>query len=120
MSPRGVSLILISAVMTAGANLLMRAGVRAAGGFVLTVQSLLALASQTMFVSGILFYGLAAVLWFAVVATEDLSSSYPMLVAAVFILVTTGAAVFFQEHISVQKVAGLMVILSGILLVGRS
>ena len=120
MSLRGVSLILASALLTAAANLLMRVGVRAAGGFALSIQCFLALASQWMFVSGVLLYGLAAVLWFAVVATEDLSSSYPVLVGAVFVLVTTGAAVFFQERISAQKVIGLVVILAGILLVGRS
>ena len=120
MSLRGVLLILISAAMTAAANLLLRAGVRAAGGFAFSMRTLHALASQWMFVSGILLYGLAAVLWFAVVATEDLSTSYPVLVGTVFVLVTAGAAFFFQERISAQKVAGLLVILAGILLVGRS
>jgi multidrug transporter EmrE-like cation transporter len=120
VSLRGVSLILVSAAMTAAANLLMRVGVRAAGGLGLSMKSLHALASEWMFGSGILLYGLAAVLWFAVVATEDLSSSYPVLVATVFILVTAGAAFFFQERVSVQKVAGLVVILAGIMLVGRS
>jgi drug/metabolite transporter (DMT)-like permease len=120
MSFRGVLLILVSALLTAGANLLMRVGVRAAGGLTISVQLLQTLATQWMFLSGMLLYGLAAVLWFAVVATENLSSSYPMLVAAVFVLVTAGAAVFFQERISAQKITGLVVILVGILLVGRS
>jgi drug/metabolite transporter (DMT)-like permease len=120
MNSRGISMILISAFMTAAANLMMRVGVRAAGGFALSAPALVALLSQWMFVSGVLLYGLAALLWFAVVATQDLSSSYPMLVAAVFILVTTGAAYFFQERVSAQKIAGLIVILAGILMVGRS
>ena len=124
MSASGVGLILGSALLTAAANLLMRAGVRAAGGFALSIQSffpqLRALVCQPMFACGIVLYGLAAFLWFAVIAVEDLSASYPMLVSAVFILVTTGAAIFFQERVSAQKIAGLLVILAGILLVGRA
>ena len=120
MSPRGVSLIVISAAMTAAANLLMRVGVRAAGGFTLSTHFLLAVLGQWKFVTGFVLYGLAAVLWFAIVATEDLTSSYPMLVGVVFVLVTAGAVYFFQERVSSQKIAGLIIILTGILLVGRS
>jgi drug/metabolite transporter (DMT)-like permease len=43
-----------------------------------------------------------------------------VLVSAVFILVTGGAAIFFQERITAQKIAGILIILAGIAVVARS
>jgi drug/metabolite transporter (DMT)-like permease len=124
MSGRGGALILASALLTAAANLQMRAGVRGAGGLTLQFHTLAAqfgaLARQPLFISGVLLYGLAAVLWFAVIGIEDLSTSYPVLVSAVFILVTGGAAFFFQERITAQKIAGILIILAGIAVVARA
>jgi len=64
-------------------------------------------------------YGAASIVWFAIVSTENLSSSYPLLVSLTFICVTSGAVLFFHELVSVQKIAGLAAILLGIFLVAR-
>jgi drug/metabolite transporter (DMT)-like permease len=121
MSRHGLLLVGLSALLTVASNLMLREGVTRAGGFGLSlrtlVSDLLRLVRQPFFVAGLVLYATAALVWFRVISTENLSSSYPLLVSLTFVLVTLGAVVFFREPISWQKVLGLGVILAGILLV---
>lgn len=122
MSLTGFLLVLLAAVMTMGANLMLRAGIEAAGGFAVAgflelVTSLVKLFLQPLFTIGFVIYFLGAVVWFRVIATEPLSLAYPILVSLTFTLVTAGAVLLFHEPISVRKVLGLVVILAGIVLV---
>lgn len=124
MTTQGLLLIALSAVLTAVANLLLRGGVLGHGGFSLApdkvLSGLLGLLTQPMLLAGVVFYGLAAVVWFSVLAVENLSSSYPALVGLTFVLVATGAVLFFGESLSLQKLLGMAIILSGIVLVARA
>lgn len=121
MTHRGLILVLISALLTVAANLLLRQGVTAAGGFSLSVSSLgreiVHLLRQPLFDAGMFLYGVASLVWFSVISTEDLSSIYPLLVSLTFLFVTLGAMVFFHETMSIRKLVGLLVILAGISLV---
>jgi len=122
MSASGFIYVLVTAAMTMGANLMLRAGIDAAGGFspgtaTELIFGLLRLFLQPLFAIGFVTYFLAAVVWFRVVATEPLSVAYPILVSLTFAFVTAGAVIVFQEPVSVRKVIGLLVILGGIVLV---
>ena len=122
MSSIGFFLVLIAAALTMAANLMLRTGIDAAGGFrfgglVEIVQALARLFMQPLFTLGFVIYFLAAVVWFRVVATEPLSLAYPMLVSLTFIMVTAGAVLFFGEPFSLRKVVGLAIILAGIAIV---
>jgi drug/metabolite transporter (DMT)-like permease len=123
MSDRGLILVIASALLTAGANLLLRAGVRSAGGFGFGPDNLLvqglSLLKQPAFVVGMILYGLAALVWFAVVGIEDLSVSYPAQVSLVFVLVNAGAMFFFAEQLTARKIIGMLVILAGVFIVAR-
>jgi drug/metabolite transporter (DMT)-like permease len=124
MTRRGLALLVISALCTVAANLLLRGGILLAGGFVLSLDRIkdqfLGLVRQPMFVAGFLLYGVAALVWFRVLSTEDLSVSYPLLVSLTFVLVTLGAAFFFHEQLSWRKVFGISIILVGFLLTVRA
>lgn len=125
MSPRGLTLVLLSAALTMAANLLIRAGIDAAGGFAAAsageaIAALARLFAQVRFVAGFALYFLASVVWFRVVATEPLSLAYPILVSCTFVLVTAGAVVLFGEPVGPRQVIGLAVILAGIVLVSSS
>lgn len=124
MTPRGLLFVVISALCTVMANLLMRGGLLRAGGLTLSLdlaaEQMRALGRQPMFVVGVLLYGVAAIVWFRVISTEELSTSYPLLVSLTFVLVTAGAVVFFHEPISWQKLLGIGVIFIGILLVANA
>ncbi|MDW8270471.1 MAG: hypothetical protein RMN24_15035, partial [Anaerolineae bacterium] len=124
MSNRGLFLVLLVAFLQVSGNLLLRAGVVGAGGLSLNLSTLLAdlrrLLLNPVFDLGVFLYGAASVVWFGVVSSESLSSSYPLLVALSFILVTAGAVVLFQETVSAQKLVGLFVLLVGILMVATA
>lgn len=122
MSPTGFVLVFIAAALTMGANLMIRSGIDAAGGFAAGSVTEVAIAVfrlflQPVFTIGFVTYFLASVVWFRVVATEQLSLAYPILVSMTFCMVTAGAVVLFHEPVTWRKIAGLVVILAGILLV---
>lgn len=124
MSGHGLLLVVLAASMTVASNLMLRAGVTRAGGFTLSLDSLFPdlfnLARQPLFITGLTFYALAALVWFRVISTENLNSSYPVLVGMTFFLVTVGATLLFREPISWLKVFGLGLIMIGIVVVSRS
>lgn len=122
MSAAGFLMVSLTAALTMSANLLLRGGIDAAGGFspgnaYELAPALLRLFLQPLFATGFVIYFLASVVWFRVIATEPLSSAYPMLVSLTFTLVTAGAVFFFHEPLSLRKVLGLVIILAGIALI---
>jgi multidrug transporter EmrE-like cation transporter len=122
VSAIGFFLVLFTAVLTMAANLMLRAGIDAAGGFTLdglmeTLHALARLFMQPLFTLGFIIYFLGSVVWFRVVATEPLSLAYPMLVSLTFTLVTAGAVLLFGEPFSLRKAVGLAIILAGIAIV---
>lgn len=119
MTGAGYGLLFITGLLMAAANLLMKRGIAQARHFVLSASGLLQLAAQPAFLAGIFLSGVAAVLWFRVLSTQKLSTCYPIFVSVTYALVTVGAFYFFQERISVQKMAGLGAIVLGIVVVAR-
>jgi multidrug transporter EmrE-like cation transporter len=122
MSATGLLLVLVTAALTTAANLLLRGGIDASGGFAIgsmtaTLQALVKLFMQPRFSAGFVLYFLASVVWFRVVATEPLSMAYPILVSCTFTLVTAGAVVMFKEPLTARQVLGLAVIVTGIALI---
>lgn len=120
MNLNGFLWVLASAGLTVLANLLLRGGVLRGGGFGFTQQQLLRVAFQPLFLAGVVFYGLAALVWFRVISQQPLTTAYPLLVSMTFVFVTIGAAHFFGERVSVAKVSGMLIILLGVLVVARS
>jgi len=124
MTLRGLMLVAAAALLTAGANVLLRAGVLRFGEFSLAPESvingLIGLAKQPLFVAGFALYGAAAIVWFSAISLEELSTAYPVLVGLTFALVTACAIPLFNESFSLQKGLGLGVILVGIVLVSQA
>ncbi|MDP8962895.1 MAG: hypothetical protein M3O33_02690 [Cyanobacteriota bacterium] len=124
MTKRGLWLVLLSAGLTVVANLLLRTGVIRAGGlggnFAQLPNALLRLATEPLFVIGFIAYGSASLIWFRVIATEPLSTAYPLLVSLTFLLVTLSAAILFRESVSLGKLLGLGVVLIGIFIITSS
>ena len=111
-------LTLLAAACTAVANLSLRAGVLRAGGFSLSTGK--AVVVQPLFLFGVFCYGLAALIWFRVLSISQVTASYPVLVSLTFLLVSLGAYWFFQEQLTFSKIAGMSVIIAGIVIVARS
>jgi drug/metabolite transporter (DMT)-like permease len=124
MSTRGIILLILTCVSTVTGNLLLRTGLVKAGGISLSagriVGQLLALTRQPLFLIGFALYAMATLIWFSVISSEDLSTAYPILASLTFALVTTGAILFFHEKVTAQKLAGIAIILLGVIIVARA
>lgn len=124
MTLQAILLIVLAAGMTVAGNLMMREGVVRAGGLSLQMATLgaelLKMMHQPLLVVGVLLYGLASLVWFRIISTENLNSSYPILVSLTFLFVTAGATLFFHEPLTLQKIIGLLIILSGIVVVATA
>ena len=120
MHTLAVTLIVLSAVLTGAANLMLRHGLLKAGGLVISIECAGALLGQPWFMTGVFLYGLAALIWFRVLSITELSGAYPVLVGLTFCLVTVGAIVWFKESVGVLKMTGIAMILVGIIIVGRT
>jgi multidrug transporter EmrE-like cation transporter len=101
------------------ANLLMKVGIAGAGGFAPSWTGLLRLALQPKFVCGLLLSGIAALMWFRILATQKLATCYPLFVGLTYSLITLAAFYFLRERISVQKLIGLTAIVAGVTAVAR-
>jgi len=120
MSSIGMILVVICSLSAASSSFLLRNGIDQVGGFTFDVWAFLRLLKNPYFIVGLIFYGVAGVLWFRVLATEPLSIAYPLLISMTFIVVSCGASVIFREPMSLIKIIGLLVIVTGIYLVGRA
>jgi multidrug transporter EmrE-like cation transporter len=67
---------------------------------------------------GFLFFGASSLLWIQVLSKMELSCAYP-LVSLGYILVAVLSYILFQESFSVTKIAGLLTIITGVILIGR-
>lgn len=117
MSLAGIMLVLVCAFTSACSSFLLRSSIEAIGGFTFEVSSFVKLGLNPVFLLGVILYGIAGIFWFRVLSTEELSIAYPVFISLVFFMVTSGAIMFFQEALTVMKVMGLLVIVSGIIIV---
>jgi multidrug transporter EmrE-like cation transporter len=120
MSNFGIVLTVLAALMTTAANLCLRKGLAQSSKSMVGIQRLISLLNDSVFVVGILLYGLAMLPWLKVVSMEPVASAYPVLVGLTFVLLLIGAALFINEPISLKKIIGTFLILAGITIVARS
>lgn len=119
MTIAGFLLLLLTAFFMATANVLMKMGIVGAGGFAPSWVGLLRLAAQPKFVCGLLLSGVAALIWFRILATEKLATCYPLFVSLTYSLITLAAFYFLHEKVSALKLFGMAAIIAGITAVAR-
>ena len=121
MTPYVFLLTLLCSTMTVGSNILLRIGVKSAGGVGLADRGLVLdianLLTQPVFLVGVVLYGINALAWFHLLSIAKLSTVYVMLVSITFIGVTVLDSWLFGSAISVTKVVGIAVVTIGIIIV---
>ena len=117
-------LLLISVCFNVTANILLKKGVVSAGGISgqksHLISEILKVATSPMILIGLSLYGLSFLIWLRVLTFNDLSKSYPIFAAIVFLMTTIGSIIFLKENISLVRVLGMIIMLSGIYIVSRS
>ena len=69
--------------------------------------------------SGLFAAFLASLFWMAAMTIFDLSQAYPMIIGGLALVTTLAAFVLLKEDITTYKIAGLVVILSGLYLISQ-
>lgn len=61
----------------------------------------------------------ASIFWMAAMTKFELSAAYPMIVGGLVLLTTLFAVVLLKEPVTAAKIAGIVLIIGGILLLGE-
>lgn len=123
MSTLTFGLILFGVLLNAAAQLCLKAGTNAIGHFQFSLHNLLPIglkaASQPYIIGGLSCYVISVVVWILALSRVPVSVAYPML--SIGYVVNAFIAYFWMgEDLSVQKLAGIAVIIVGVVLVARS
>ncbi len=114
-------LALASIVMSVAAQFSLKAGMTElkgplpAGGL---VQGFLAFASNRFLILGFVLYGLGALVWLSVLARWDVSKAYPIVGLGFLLSAAVGFAL--GEPVTLFRLLGILLIVSGVLIVAMS
>lgn len=116
-------LILASIGLGAVAQVLMKLGMTAAPmretlGTGAPVRIVAAVLTSPGVMGGLALYGIGTVLWLGVLSRVELSQAYPF-VGLNFVLAAVLGYFVFADALSATRVAGIVLIVAGVVLVGR-
>ncbi len=116
-----ILLILSSVLLNCSAQLLIRKGMLVAGEMSMgaMAQNIGALATNVWLWLAMLCYGVSILLWMSVLSKVEVSFAYPFLSVGYVISAVVGFF-FFGESISAVRIAGIIVICAGVVLISRS
>lgn len=83
-----------------------------------TIMTAFAIVFQPWVFGGLFAYGMAMVIWVAVLSRLDLSYAYPLLSSG-YVLVALGSWWMFGDQISATRWAGILVISAGVVLTAK-
>ena len=122
---KNLSLILISVFLGSIGQVLIKIGadkINKAGSFFSSVQSIFTdifnLVKVPELVFGVIFFGASFLLWVKVLTKSELSYAYPM-VSLGYIIVALFSFFLFKETITFNKIAGILLIISGAIFINR-
>lgn len=116
-----ITLILASVLLNALAQLLIKKGMIAVGKLTLTTfsQSVIPMLSNIWLWCAMLSYAISILLWMSVLSKVEVSFAYPFLSVGYIVAAIAGYA-FFNENLSLTRIAGIIVICIGVILISKS
>ncbi len=120
---RTVFIAILSVVLSVIAQFLLKAGmasaeVKAAVAQPIALRVLFTVLSNKFVLTGFAAYGIGAIVWLAVLAKWDVSKAYPMVGLGFSLTAIFGLII--GEQVNFLRIAGIALICTGVLLVGRS
>jgi multidrug transporter EmrE-like cation transporter len=117
------TLVLVGVLLNAAAQLLIKSGTNVLGKFSFEQDKLVTLAFNVIteyhIVAGLFCYVISVGIWIVALSKLEVSVAYPML--SIGYLVNALAAWYlFGEVLSLQKIAGIFIIIFGVIMVARS
>jgi multidrug transporter EmrE-like cation transporter len=107
-------ILLLNIVLLVAGQTVWKIGLTKLGG--LHSDNLLSVLLSPYILAGIIIYGVATVLWLAVLSRLPLSIAYPLQSAA-YLLGIVVAALVFRETVPPHRWAGIVVVLVGIVMI---
>lgn len=112
---RAIPLILLGVLLNAGAQILLKKGLQAAGGLDLAPRALVALLLQPGILGGLACYAVSVVVWLGALSRVEVNFAYPFL-ALGFVANALMAQWFLGEHVPGPRWLALAVIVAGVAL----
>lgn len=120
---QSIGMVLASVAFGAVGQLTLKAGMNSVvasyGKIQLSVATLLHMATNPLLIVGIAIFGVSTLLWLFALAKADLSFAYPFL-SLTYLAVLIGGAFLFGDKVTLPRVIGFAVIITGVLIVARS
>lgn len=123
LTPISWILLTICVLLNAAAQLLLKAGARQLGEISFSLPKILPLGfkliTEPHIFVGLTCYVLSVILWIAVLSRVEVSVAYPM-TSFGYILTALASWWLFGEALSMERIAGIAVIMFGVFLITRS
>ncbi len=123
MNAVSFSLLMTGVLLNAGAQLLLKAGTNSVGVFEFSRDNLLPvgwkLATEPHIVGGLGCYVISVIVWIMALSRVEVSIAYPLLSVG-YVVNAIAAWYLFGEAVTPMRLAGIGVIIIGVVLVTRS
>jgi drug/metabolite transporter (DMT)-like permease len=117
------ALLVVSVTLTVSGELLLKHGMNLHGEFVPQIGTLLPnlfrIFTNPYILGGFGLIFSASILWLSVISRVPLSTAYPMLSLG-YLLTVLLSAIVLRETVPITRIAGVLLIVSGVVLVARS
>ncbi len=117
-----IPLVLLCMFLNTAAQLLLKETMNKIGGFSFTFHNVIPIALKVVlnpyFLAGLTAYVLSMCVWLLVLSRLEVTVAYP-LTSIAFIFVAFTGAFFFNEPLTMTRIAGIVVIIGGIYLLTR-
>ncbi len=116
-----ILMILGSVLLNALAQLLIRKGMLQIGsvGVGNIVESIVPMITNLWLWGAMLSYAVSILMWMSVLSKVEVSYAYPFLSVGYIVAAVAGYALF-SENLSITRIAGIIVICIGVILISRS
>lgn len=118
---QNIAIIVLSVVLNCAAQLLMRKGMLEIGELNITqiFAHIGVLACNLWLWAAVFCYVISILMWLVVLSKVEVSFAYPFLSIG-YILAAVGGYAFLGEHLGPTRIAGIIVICIGVVLISRS
>ena len=113
------ALILLNTLILVSGQFLWKFGMMNKENSFSSVGEVIKLLLSPYILSGLTMYGFATVLWLFILTRVPLSVAYPLQSLA-YVFAVFGAYFIFNESLSIMKIAGVLLIIIGVSLIGFS
>lgn len=117
---KALKYILASVLLVNGGNLMVKYGLQHTSfEFNALLSSYIHLFMNPFILLGFIAVASSSIFWLAAISKAELSFAYPM-ISIGYIITAVAAWIFFQENLTIIRLAGIFIICSGVFLMSKS